>query len=93
MEEMTVRLVLDRIEEDVAVLTDGDGTVYECPASLLPESSREDSHFDAVISDGIKSLTAVSAPDAGKNRQRLLRLFGKHEEDTNNAKGNDENED
>ena len=90
MDKKTVRLVLDRIEEGVAVLTDGESGVYECPASLLPEGSHEDSHFDAEIGSVILSLTAVDDPGAGENKKRLLRLFEKSAKNKDHGKGSDE---
>ena len=43
---MTLRLILDRVEEGrVAVLTDDALRSYECPAELLPEGAKENDAF------------------------------------------------
>ena len=77
---MTLRLILDRIEEGrVAVLTDDTLRSYEYPAELLPEGAKEnDAFFGETDADGnIISLTQRENPDAGRNKLRLRRLFGK----------------
>ena len=77
---MKLKLILDRVEEGtVAVLTDDDCKVYECPASLLPEGYREsDAYFGEIGSEGnVVSLEKRENPNAGKNRQKLRSLFNK----------------
>ena len=77
---MKLLLILDRIEEgSVAVLCDGDGRSYECPASLLPEGALEsDAFFGMTDVHGIiVSLEPRENPDAGLNKKRLRTLFNK----------------
>ncbi len=74
-----IRLVLDRTEGDFAILTDEDGRVYECPASLLPEGTGEDAHLLAAVRGGsVVSLTADGRAAATDNRKRLLSIFGEN---------------
>ena len=77
---MTLKLILDRVEENsVAVLTDDERKIYECSVSLLPEGYREnDSYLGELNSEGkLVSLTKRQNPDAGKNGNRLRALFQK----------------
>ena len=77
---MKLRLILDRIEEDTAVLTDENMSVYECDVGLLPIDSREGcALFGELDEDGkVVSLYGRNNPEAGKNRRRLLALFNKN---------------
>ena len=77
---MTLRLILDRVEEGrVAVLTDDALRSYECPAELLPEGAKEnDAFFGETDETGnIISLEKRENPEKGRNRSRLRGLFGK----------------
>ncbi len=75
---MKIRLILDRIEEGVAVLTDSECRVYECSADMLPKGSAEGSAFTADTRRGkIISLTPADNPEAGKNASRLRALFNR----------------
>ena len=40
-----MEFTLDRIEDSIAVLIDGDGKIYECSSGLLPENAREGDVF------------------------------------------------
>ena len=76
---MTLRLILDRVEEgSVAVLTDDALRSYECPADLLPEGAKEnDAFFGETDETGnIISLEKRENPEKGRNRSRLRGLFG-----------------
>lgn len=72
-------LLLDRIEERIAVMTDAEGNVFECPSELLLGSSAEGTAFTAKLENGkITELTAVDNPNAGVNASRLRKLFERH---------------
>ena len=74
----TVAVILDRIEEDVAVLIDDAGKVYECPALLLRGILRENSAFTAEFDgDVVTALSPREIASAGKNAERLRRLLDK----------------
>ena len=69
-------MILDRIENDVAVLCGEDGEVLTCPGSMLRGAFREDSSFSATVREGkIVSLEPSENPSAGENRRRLEKLF------------------
>ncbi len=69
-------MILDRIESGVAVLTDGGGKAFTCPAALLGNSPREDDAFEVTVAGG-KIVSAAPAENgrAGENRERLKSLF------------------
>ena len=77
---MRVCLILDRVEEDTAVLTDESLKVYECPSDMLPPDSREGSALLGEFDENgkIVSLTERENPSAGQNRRRLMALFNKN---------------
>ena len=62
----TVAVILDRIEEDVAVLIDDAGKVYE--------NSAFTAEFDG---DVVTALSPRENASAGKNAERLRRLLDK----------------
>lgn len=72
-------LILDRIEDGIAVLTDIDGKIYECPSYRLPDGVHENSALEADITvDGeISELKYAANPNAGLNERRLKELFHK----------------
>ncbi len=75
---MRLNLILDRIEEGVAVLTDEDVGVYSCDVALLPCDTREGDALVGEISDGVVvSLEKRENPRAGENKNRLRALFNK----------------
>ena len=75
---MKLNLILDRIEEGVAVLTDEESGVYSCDSALLPRDTREGDAFVGEILDGrVASLEKRENPRAGENKMRLRALFNK----------------
>lgn len=71
-----VRLILDRFEDGVAVLTDEECRVYEVSRELLPPGAREDDAFEGSLCGGrVVSLERRENHDAGKNGERLRALF------------------
>ena len=73
-----MKLILDRFEGDIAVLTDNECRVYEAERGMLPSDAREDDAFEGEINDGaVVSLVRCVNPDAGKNAERLRTLFNK----------------
>lgn len=91
MEKDTLHLVLDRIEEGIAVLIDEDGKTYDVPASALPEGSREGSHLDAARGESERPVGFTLVSDAaGENKKRLARLFEKSANNISVRKGSDE---
>ena len=69
-------MILDRIESGVAVLTDGDGNAFTCPAAFLGNSPGEDDAFEVTVVGGkIVSAVPVVNGRAGENRERLKKLF------------------
>lgn len=93
MKNETHRFVLDRVEDGIAVLVDGEGRTTEVPFASLPAGSREGSHLGAVrFKDGKPLSFALISGETGKNRERLSRLFSKNEKSTKNiseSKGSD----
>ena len=74
----TVAVILDRVEEDVAVLIDDAGKVYECPARLLHGILCENSAFSAELDgDAVTELFPRENAFAGRNAERLRRLLDK----------------
>lgn len=70
--------ILDRIEENIAVLTEGTD-IYEVDISFLPEGAKEGDSFEAETYDGmISALYPAVNPDKGKNKKRLSELFKKN---------------
>ena len=56
-------MILDRIESGVAVLTDGVGKAFTCPAPLLGNSPREADAFEVTVAGGkIGTLVDGSEP-------------------------------
>ena len=83
---MSIDLILDRVEGDVAVLTDDSLKVYECSAALLPLDSKEGAAFLGEIDDNgnVVSLEKSVNPTAGQNRRRLMALFNKNPKNKTN---------
>lgn len=73
-------LILDRIEEGSAVLTDKNANVIICDTSMLPVNSREG---DALFGDfddagALTRLERRILSSDEKNRRRLSMLFAKN---------------
>ena len=93
MKNGVLHLVLDRVEEGIAVLVGEDGKTYDVPLASLPAGSREGSHVDASAEEDGKplSFTLISG-ETGENKERLLRFFSKSEKSAKNKiepKGSD----
>ena len=74
---MKIEVILDRIEESVAVLTDKTAAVYTCDADLLPECVSDGAplyaEFDA--EGKIVSLRNRTVPENNRNKRKLSELF------------------
>ncbi len=77
---MRHELILDRIEECMAVLTDKSGCVLECDAALLPSDTREGGALYGMLDDAgnITALETRAVPDCERNQRRLSSLFAKN---------------
>ncbi len=76
---MKINLILDRIEEGIAVLVDEAAGVLTCSVELLPDGTLEGDAFTGVVEDGaVVSLEKRENPRAGENKKRLLALFNKN---------------
>ncbi len=75
-------LILDRIEENVAVFTDTDGKIYECGAVLLGASKKENGSFLAKLDENGKIISISEAENhtTGENKKRLRNLFERHKD-------------
>lgn len=73
-------LILDRVEQTTAVLTDKNAEVLRCDSSLLPTDCREgDALYGVLDADGeLVSLERRELSDGEKNRRRLSSLFEKN---------------
>ena len=77
---MKIDLILDRIENGIAVFTDSECKVYECSAEILPPNLNEGASLSAEVDSAgkLSSLTLRENPNAGHNRRRLMALFEKN---------------
>lgn len=82
---MKFEVILDRIEESVAVLTDKAGTVHSCSASLLPKDSKDGAPLYAELdAEGkIVSLEKRTVPEEKRNKRKLSDLFMKNPKNKN----------
>lgn len=82
---MKRELILDRIEENIAVLTDKEGKVCECPAVLLPEDVADGAALHASFDTcgNITSLEKRTVPEEKRNCRKLSSLFAKNPKNQN----------
>ena len=82
---MRRELILDRIEEGTAVLTDKSASVYECSALLLPEGANDGASLYGIFDENgnITSLEVRTVPVKKQNRRKLGALFAKNPKNKN----------
>lgn len=69
---------LDRIEDGVAVLIDGESKIYECSPDILPENSRDGEIFVSEHSPDSDLFAPVLLSQKRKERsERIKGLFEK----------------
>lgn len=82
---MKLEVILDRVEENIAVLTDKEAVLYTCDASLLPSGVTDGAPLYAELDrDGkIVSLERRTLPEEKRNKRKLSALFMKNPKNKN----------
>ena len=82
---MKLEVILDRIEEGIAVLSDKDAEVFTCDASLLPcgvaDGAPLYAEFD--LYGKIVSLEKRTVPEEKRNKRKLSALFMRNPKNKN----------
>jgi len=82
---MKLEVILDRVEENIAVLTDKEAVLYTCDATLLPNGVSDGAPLYAELDaqGKIVSLERRTVPAEMQNKRRLSDLFRKNPKNKN----------
>jgi len=82
---MKLEVILDRVEETVAVMTDKNAVVYNCAASLLPEGVSDGAPLYVELDEAgaILSIEKRTVPVEKRNKRKLSDLFMKNPKNKN----------
>ena len=82
---MRLEVILDRVEENIAVLTDKEAVLYTCDATLLPNGVSDGAPLYAELDaeGNVIFLETRVVPAEMQNKRRLFDLFRKNPKNKN----------